>query len=383
MKNKRLLKALIIFLAVIISPLLIYGIIYASYYLSGFFQIQKNFDYQNARMEYLENEYYTDSYTPCDEDKIADFDLQKAFTDGVRINEIAVIGTHNSYQMLPTPQRRLHEKILKVLYNGKKGTKYKFEMDSYTEQLEHGIRNLEIDIEAVDKNGEISFVVSHEPIKDNTSSAYDFAEGLREIAMWSDHNPNHLPVYLLIEPKGNVPSVCHMQNFSIEYAKELDKITREVLGEKLLTPVQIMGNYKTLGEMRMADDWPTLEEAAGKIIVLLHPCDVTEEYINLDTTLSSQAMFPMLRTQDVDRDCASFILDNEPQEAKENNKKTVDEKNLMVRTRADSYQKFSDERYAFANECGSHIITTDYPPRTVRESDHTYTFDGYTIKLIK
>ena len=383
MKNKKMLKALIICLTVIVCPLLIYGIICASSYLSGFFRIQKNIEYQNAHMEYLENEYYTDSYVPVNEQTFADFDLKKAFNDGVKINEIAIIGTHNSYQLLPTPQRRLHQKILNILYNGEKGTKYKFEMDTYTEQLEHGIRNLEIDIEAVDKNGEISFVVSHEPIKDNTSSAYDFAEGLREIAMWSDHNPNHLPVYLLIEPKGNVPSVCHMQNFSIEYAKELDKIPREVLGEKLLTPVQIMGNYKTLGEMRMADDWPTLEEAAGKIIVLLHPCDVTEEYINLDTTLSSQAMFPMLRTQDVDRDCASFILDNEPQEAKENNKKTVDEKNLMVRTRADSYPKFSDERYAFANECGSHIITTDYPPRTVRESDHTYTFDGYTIKLIK
>lgn len=383
MKNKGLLKALIIFLAVIISPLLIYGIIYASYYLSGFFQIQKNFDYQNARMEYLENEYYTDSYTPCDEDKIADFDLQKAFSDGVKINEIAVIGTHNSYQMLPTPQRRLHEKILKVLYNGKKGTKYKFEMDSYTEQLEYGIRNLEIDIEAVDKNGEISFVVSHEPIKDNTSSAYDFAEGLREIAMWSDHNPNHLPVYLLIEPKGDVPSVCHMQNFSIEYAKELDKITREVLGDRLMTPKKLMGNYETFEEMRTADGWPTLKEAAGKIIVLLHPCDVTEDYINLDTSLSSQAIFPVLVFEDIERDCASFILDNEPKYAKENNKKTVDEKNLMVRTRADSYPNFSDERYAFANECGSHIITTDYPPRTVRESDHTYTFDGYTVKLLK
>ena len=383
MKNKRLLKALIIFLAVIISPLLIYGIIYASYYLSGFFQIQKNFDYQNARMEYLENEYYTDSYTSCDEDKIADFDLQKAFSDGVKINEIAVIGTHNSYQMLPTPQSRLHEKILKVLYNGNMGTKYKFEMDSYTEQLEHGIRNLEIDIEAVDKNGEISFVVSHEPIKDNTSSAYDFAEGLREIAMWSDHNPNHLPVYLLIEPKGNVPSVCHMQNFSIEYAKELDKITREVLGDRLMTPKKLMGNYETFEEMRTADGWPTLKEAAGKIIVLLHPCDVTEDYINLDTSLSSQAIFPVLVFEDIERDCASFILDNEPEYAKENNKKTVDEKNLMVRTRADSYPNFSDERYAFANECGSHIITTDYPPRTVRESDHTYTFDGYTVKLLK
>ena len=55
----------------------------------------------------------------------------------------------------------------------------------------------------------------------------------------------------------------------------------------------------------------------------------------------------------------------------------------MVRTRADSYPKFSDERYAFTDNCGSHIITTDYPPRSVRPEDHTYDFDGYMIKLLK
>ena len=55
----------------------------------------------------------------------------------------------------------------------------------------------------------------------------------------------------------------------------------------------------------------------------------------------------------------------------------------MVRTRADDYPDFSDERYEFANACGSQIITTDYPPRTVRDDDHTYSFDGYTVKLLK
>lgn len=383
MKNKKIHRMAITCLAIILLPLMIYGIIYAASYLSGFFQVSKNIEYQNNHLEYLQNEYYTDSYVPCDEQKIASFDIEKAFADGVRINEIAVLGTHNSYQLLPTPQRRLQQKILNVLYDGKKGTKYNFEMDTYTVQLEHGIRNLEIDIETVDKNGDVNFIVTHHPITDNTSSAYDFAKGLEEIALWSDHNPNHLPVYLLIEPKDEVPSMGNMQNFSLEYAKELDKITRDVLGHRLLTPKQIIGDFESLEEMRMADSWPTLKEAAGKIIVLLHPCDVTEDYINLDPSISSQAIFPVLRFRDVERDCASFILDNEPEEAMDNNKKTVGEKNLMVRTRADSYPKFSDERYDFADNCGSHIITTDYPPRTVRQTDHTYTFDGYTVKLFK
>lgn len=383
MKNKKLLRALIICLVIILCPLLIYGIICASSYLSGFFQISKNIEYQNNRLEYLQNEYYTDSYEPCDEQKFADFDLEKALNEGVKINEIAIIGTHNSYQPLPTPQRRLHQKILNILYDGKKGTKYKFEMDPFTEQLEYGIRNLEIDVETVDKDGEVSFIVTHEPIKDNTSTAYDFAKGLEEIALWSDHNPDHLPVYLLIEPKGEVPSINNMKNFSLDYAKALDAIIREVLGDRLLTPEQMLGDYGSFEEMRTADSWPTLKEGLGKIIVLLHPCDVTSEYIDIDTSIGSQAMFPMLRFDDIDKPYASFILDNEPAEAVENNKKTVDEKNLMVRTRADSYPNFSDERYTFTDRCGSHIITTDYPPRSVRTEDHIYDFNGYTIKLLK
>ena len=89
----------------------------------------------------------------------------------------------------------------------------------------------------------------------------------------------------------------------------------------------------------------------------------------------------MLRPEEANKSYASFILDNEPEQASENNKETVDKYNLIVRTRADSYPRFSDERYAAADKCGSHIITTDYPPRTVRPDDHTYTFGGYTVKM--
>ena len=55
----------------------------------------------------------------------------------------------------------------------------------------------------------------------------------------------------------------------------------------------------------------------------------------------------------------------------------------MVRSRADNYPHSDEETYSLADSCGSHIITTDYPPRTVRAQEHVYDFDGYTIKMLK
>lgn len=343
----------------------------------------KNIRYQDNHLEYLKNEYYTDSYTPCDEQKLADFDIEQAFSDKVKLNEIAVIGTHNSYQLLTYLPKRAIVKALRFITFGYVEDKSDFEMDNLTGQLEQGVRNLEIDIEAVDDNGKVGFIVTHDPIIDNVSSCYDFSKCLEEIALWSDNNPGHLPVYLLIEPKGDVPSIKNMQNFSLDYAQAFDKVLRQVLGDRLLTPEQVIGEYKSFEEMRKADDWPTLKESAGKIIVLLHPCNVTEDYIEADSSIKTQAMFPMLRSGDVDKSYASFILDNNPSDAVKNTRITVDENNLIVRIRADDYPDFSSERYSQADNCGSHIITTDYPPRSVREDEHTYTFGGYMFKLLK
>ena len=383
MKNAKVKKILKVLMIVILCPALAFGLLFVSTCIAGFIQAEKNFEYQDKHLEYLKNEYYTDEYIPCDEAKLADFNIADAYEQGVKINEIAVIGTHNSYQMTETLPNRILMKILSVITAGSVQNKTDFSMDTFTDQLEHGVRNLELDIETVDDDGEVSFVVSHIPFFENVSSAYDFSKALEEIALWSDNNKGHLPVYLLIEPKTFVSPVKNMKDFSLDYALALDETIREVLGDRLLTPKDAMGDFASLEEMRMNDAWPALEAAAGKIIVLLHTCEVTSGYITTDETISSQAMFPMVGFSDIDKPYASFILANRPQSAAKNKGKTIDEKNLMVRTRADSYPTFSDERYKYADECGSQIITTDYPHRSVRENEHIYDFNGYMIKLLK
>lgn len=377
-KFKKFVK---IFAAVAALIVVFMAVLDISAYIIGFTYDSKNIAYQNSHLEYLKNEYYTDSYTPCDEQKLASFDIQQAFEDGVKLNELAVIGTHNSYQLLTNTPKRLLKKIIKVLSFGLDTDKTEFEMDTLTVQLEHGVRKFELDLQTVDKDGDISFIVTHDPITDSVTSCYNLEKTLEEISLWSDNNPGHLPVYLLIEPKADLTTVKNIKNFNIAYALELDKLIKEALGDRLLTPAQALGNFESFIEMRTADSWPTLKECAGKIIVLFHPNAITQEYINTDSTIKTQAMFPVLGMGSADETYASFILNNDANNAAQQSN-TVKEKKLMVRTRADEYPHFSDDRYAQANASGAQIVTTDYPPRTVREKDHTYSFDGYMFKLV-
>ena len=345
--------------------------------------IEKNIEFQEEHIEYLKTEYYK-NYTPGDEGKITAFDLDEAIEDGVKINEIAVLGTHNSYQTLATKETRFLMNIIDTITFKKLGLDtFDFEMDTLTEQLEMGIRNVEIDIETLDEGEKIEFKVTHNSIVDNASSAYDFEKAMEEIKLWSDNNPGHIPVFVIVEPKSFVVEVNGMKKFSLEYAKELDKILEKTLGDSLLTPEDMLRNYASFKEMRENDDWLTLKETQGKIIVLLHDCDVTESYIAIDESIKTQKMFPMLRYDDRNESYTSFILENDPWRATERKKENIDECNLIVRTRADKYPNFSTERYEVTEECGSQIITTDFPEKVDGNEDHFYSFEGKKVKIIK
>lgn len=345
--------------------------------------IEKNIEFQEEHIEYLKTEYYK-NYTPEDEGKITAFDLDKAIEDGVKINEIAVLGTHNSYQTLATKETRFLMNIIDTITLKKLGLDtFDFEMDTLTEQLEMGIRNVEIDIETLDEGEKIEFKVTHNSIVDNASSAYDFEKAMEEIKLWSDNNPGHIPVFVIVEPKSFVVEVNGMKKFSLEYAKELDKILEETLGDSLLTPEDMLRDYASFKDMRENDDWLTLKETQGKIMVLLHDCDVTESYIAIDESIKTQKMFPMLRYDDRNESYTSFILENDPWRATERKKDSIDECNLIVRTRADKYPNFSTERYEVTEECGSQIITTDFPEKVDGNEEHFYSFDGKKVKIIK
>lgn len=338
--------------------------------------VEENYALQAEHMAYLENEYYLD-YTPLDEDAVTGFDKSAAVASGVKFNEVRFIGTHNSYQLNPTSEYTELSEALDILTFGiATASRTEFYSDYLTQQLELGIRSVELDIETVVKNGETKFVVSHEPNVDITSNCYDFAEALREIKMWSDHNPNHLPVTVIIEPKKNILPVDGMKNFTLDKAKIFDELIREVLGETLLTPADMLRDYDSFAQMRENNDWLSLEATLGKVLVLLHDTTVTKDYINTDKTIKTQAMFPMLRFSDIDKPYASFIIENKPDKAMKHNDETVKNYKLIVRTRADSFTSYSDKKYENSINCGSQIISTDYPVRAEESDNHIFDFGG-------
>lgn len=336
--------------------------------------IDENLAIQSEHTYYLENEYYK-NYTPCDEEKVTGFDVDSAVKNAVKFNEVRFIGTHNSYQLQPTDAYKKMYEALDVASFGIASSKLnEFCSDFLTEQFELGIRSIELDIETVVKDGKTGFVVSHEPLVDITSNCYDFSEALREIKLWSDNNPSHLPITVIIEPKKGVPTVGGMKNFSLSYANELDKMLRDILGESLLTPAEMMGEYSDFKQMRENDGWPTLEKTLGKVLVLLHETTVTDKYIKQDTSIKSQAMFPMLRYSDISKSYASFIIENNPQTAEKHRQEVIEENKLIVRTRADSYTSYSDKKYASAVSCGAQIVSTDYPVKVNSDNSHTFDF---------
>lgn len=344
---------------------------------------EKNITEQIERMEQLEEDYASGNYVKIDENSFADFDLQK-YGDKVKINEISCLGTHNSYQLASVPAyQKLMDNLSTVTFGLVSSVKPKFSSETLTEQFNVGVRSIELDIETVVSDGEISFVCNHSPVFDMTTTCYNFELALKEIAMWSDANPNHVPITIIIEPKtAFLPDGSEMKYMNIEYANALDELLREVLGDRLLTPADAMGDYSSLKEMREADAWPTLNEASGKVLVLLHDTTVTDKYIGQDKSIKTQAMFPMLRYDDIDKSYASFIIMNDADDAYEHRAEVIGEKKLMVRTRADTFSDVDEENIAYAKASGAQIVSTDHPPKTDMTGIDTVTsFDGYTIRL--
>jgi len=384
--NRDLLKKVIkIVVVVIVSVVIVAGAISIGLweYAKDVYALNKvdNERFQAEHMAYLKNEFYK-NYTPKGEQTFCNFDLAQALESGVKYNEVAFLATHNSYQRLATEATKDFQLPFKILALGLKNfNKNDFVNDTLTMQFENGIRSIEIDVEAKETGTQTTFTVMHKPVFDSATSCLDFATMLEEIVMWSNHNPGHLPISIIIEAKQDVAPLDELKIFGIEHADAFDALLKEKLGDKLITPGEMLGSYETFKEMREDNSWMALNDMLGKIVVILHETKMTEDYVARDDTLRTQAMFPSLLYKQREREYASFIIDNNP-------KKTIKRKdvfesgNYIVRTRADHYPKLSEERYALAEKCGSQIITTDFCPRGVRQDQPVYSFGGYTVKLL-
>ncbi len=342
--------------------------------------LQKDIADQIERVTALESAYAAGKIEPVDESSFFFGDLQAELDAGMKFNELSFIATHNSYQTEATRETKLLYKALSDatfgLISAETGN---FASETLTDQLNCGIRSFEIDIETFDRDGEISFTCMHSPYIEMSTSCFDFALAMKEIAMWSDNNPDHLPITIIIEPKSLFIPLVDMRFFNMDYAQVLDETLRETLGDKLFTPADMLGEYPSFAQMRADDGWCEVKDMLGKVLVLLHDSGVTEEYIAADPSIRSQAMFPMLRPKDIDRDCASFIIYNDPKKVLENKAEMITEGRAIIRTMADSYTSVSQEELEQAFASGAQIISTDHPIKTSsQQGDYYVTFGEKT-----
>ena len=269
-------------------------------------------------------------------------------TDDLKLNQIQVIASHNSYH-LRTDKAVL--RFLKNLYGmhlmpkdlNPQGIDYT--NVPLTEQFEkYGVRGIELDIyndptggRFADRRGlawvwkrsrskdpdmmKPGFKIIHISDFDFNSTNATFKGALQEIKKWSDAHPDHLPVFINVETKtdatGDVIHQLHKLAKSAPFdsaaVDALDMEVKSVFGNDLngvITPDQVRGTYVSLEQAVLAGHWPTLREARGKVVFVIDAGgDVRNVYRKGHPSYSGRAMFVY---SDPGTPEAAFVICNDP-----------------------------------------------------------------------
>ena len=339
--------------------------------------------------------------------------------DELKLNQIQIIASHNSYHMR-TDKAVL--RFLKGLHNMHLLPKdlNPDELD-YTnvplsEQLEkYGVRGLELDVNNdptggrfVDRRGlawvwkrskskdpemkQPGFKLIHITDFDFNSTNATFKGALREIKKWSDEHPDHLPVFINVETKTEatgdmVPQLHKLAKsapFDSAAADALDKEVKSVFGDNLsgvITPDQMRGSYATLEAAALAGHWPTLKEARGKVVFIIDGDDKSREvYQKGHASYTGRAMFAYSKPGTPE---AAFVIVNDPDNAPRIQQYV--KQGYIVRSRCDGGTKearsgdYTEMRKAMAS--WAQIISTDYYKPDDRAGKKGWT--NYQVKFPK
>ncbi|HEX9512317.1 MAG TPA: phosphatidylinositol-specific phospholipase C1-like protein [Puia sp.] len=324
--------------------------------------------------------------------------------DDLPINKVQVIGSHNSYK----------QAIDSALFSQFKARNpvaalgLEYSHVPLGEQLDLGLRNLEIDVYADEKGGKYAhpkgldweaaahpppydptgemnqpgFKVFHVQDLDFRSNCPTFSGCLRQLKAWSDQHKDHYPIYITMNAKDQElksPGFSIPEKFTSEVFDRLDKEILDNLGRSyLLTPDDIRGKYATLESAVLAGHWPTMEAARGKFIFILDEGgEHRDAYIRNHASLKGRVLFTDSPAGTPE---AAFMIINDARKDAALIRERV-QKGYMVRTRADSDTREArqNDKSGFVAACnsGAQIITTDYYYKsTFFPSDYTVQFEG-------
>ena len=281
--------------------------------------------------------------------------------DGVlRLNDIQVLGSHNSYHVQGDPKlldalRAFDKSLAESLEYGHPPLDQQFGAD--------GVRQIELDVFAdpdgglfANRGGQMlaggprasgepaldrpGFKVLHVQDIDFRSTCLTFVACLTIVRDWSRAHPGHAPIMIDVEAKQDpIPDPVNL-GFAVPHPigpPELDALDaeiRSVLGpDQLITPDDVRGTHATLEEAIRADGWPTLAASRGKFLFTLDNEDkVRDDYIAGHRALAGRILFTSSPRGTPE---AAFLKLNDPVKDEAAIRQAVLD-GYVVRTRADA-----------------------------------------------
>ncbi|TNF08758.1 MAG: hypothetical protein EP317_02415 [Bacillota bacterium] len=324
---------------------------------------------QKKHMDNLEELYEDEAFEAVDENSFYDF----LITEDLKMNEIQYLASHNSYK-----KRGL---ALGHFFVGLGSSKEEAQAMNYenkllTDQLKQGIRSFEFDV----RKRNDTFMLTHVPLVDNSSVAPNLKLALEEVKLFSDYNPNHLPIIILLEVKDDWmmldPSLDHIGSTDLF---ELDQMIDDIFSNKLIVPSTVMHDSLTLRDSIQTHGWPNLQDVLGKVMFVLHAGSFVEPYVSLDPTLSSLHIFPSVYSDQVDESYAAFVIENNPFS---DIIPTLVSNHFMIRTRIDTELSFDDATRLAGIQSGAQILTSDFSiaRKDLSQQQIFYLDSSYTLR---
>ncbi len=322
----------------------------------------------------------------------------------IRLNQLQYLGTHNSYHIQP----RADAFELLLAFIPDIATTLAYSHAPLAEQFsEQGIRQIELDIFHDPEGGYYAnhqvrtlfgepaasgileldapgLKVLHVQEIDYETTCYTFISCLKEIRDWSDANPGHLPITVLIEAKDEaIPDPLNLGfavplPFDATALNAIDAEIRQVFAhERLILPDDVRGDAPTLEQAVLTSGWPTLTESRGKVLFALdNGGDKRDLYIAGHTALAGRVLFTDSPPGTPE---AAFMKKNDPR-AEPGLIESLVEQGYLVRTRTDAdteeARNNDTSRRDIALASGAQFISTDYPVPDPEFSNYQVTMPG-------
>ncbi|MFD7161098.1 phosphatidylinositol-specific phospholipase C1-like protein [Kribbella sp. NPDC059898] len=329
--------------------------------------------------------------------------------DDLRLNQIQVVGSHNSYHRELSPAE---QKVQQQQNAGSVDLWYSHA--PITQQLEdQNVRALELDLYPDPQGGLYTYPlirkltgqgpltdpamakpgikVMHIPDFDYNTNCDTFVLCLQQVKTWSDAHPNHVPIAINLELKQSDPAVVAAGGVKAPPwdAANLDSVDTEIRSvfseQQLLTPDDVRKPGLTLEQSVLTKGWPKLNSVRGQVMFYFDnggPGEIRDTYTAGRPSLEGRAVFT--RGPEGAPDAAVTEV-NDPRGANQAEIQRLVQKGYLVRTRSDEpMATIRDKDYTrlgIALASGAQWVTTDFPVAGMAaryDSDYVAKLPGHT-----